>query len=261
MRSILSLTTAAIVFTLPVLASAEPDVQGQHRPDLNAFVNHKITDTQSLLAEVKNNPEVADRYERHFAMSRQELLDFLSTLHLEPLANTAEFTVYSVPPDGVVRMHREVYKKGTPFFVDSTGNPTLVVKCGNPVILGHPRTVKARLSPLPVTTTDLAAFLPDVRDAAVDMPDLLDAEPVIPEVAPDVLVGPAEPIAKTSVPLIGNVRSALPYLGLAPLLAPIFGSSGGNGGNSILFPTPEPAPFMALGLGALALLRRRHRKA
>ncbi len=260
MRFSLTSSIIALAFALPALSTAAPIRSNTpRRPDLNAFVNHAVVDTKSLVAEVNNNPEVADRYERLFGMSKQQVLGYLSTLHREPLANATEFTVYSAPEGAPLKRHQEVLKKGTPIFADSEGRPKLIVKCGNPI--GFPPTPQAGLHLVPPTSTpSLETDLPAPRDLDDDATDLLDAMPIVPEVAPLVDAGPADFLASTLIPTSTAVHSALPFLGLAPLLAPIFGSSG-HGGTIVVFPTPEPAPFVALGLGAVAMVRRRRRKA
>ena len=261
MRSILSIGTLSLALALPVLVSAQSNTP--RRPDLNAFIDHKVSDTRSLVNEARNDPAVANRYERHFAMTRQQVLDYLGSLHREPLANTAKFRVYSVPSNGAVKMHYEVLKKGTPIFADPSGHPNLIVKCGNPLVLGKlnaPRANLETIRPAPPLVVD--EFLPDLRDATVDMTNLsLDEMPIIPEIAPEVLAGPSSLSAVTSLASAPAFHSVLPWLGIAPLLAPIFGSShGGGGGNIVVFPTPEPSSFVALGLGA-AVWGRRRRKA
>ena len=259
MRSSL-LFIGATALALPAAASVSNGTP--HRPDRNAFVDHKITDTRSLIAEVRNNPDVADRYERHFSMTRPQLLAYLRTLHRAPLAKTGEFTVYSVPPNGVVKMHHEVYRKGTPIFVDASGRPTLIAKCGNPIVTGVPVTQRTRISPVPPTSTDTVAFLPDLRDTPIDAADLLDAVPVLPDIAPAVAVGPTDLVtALSTVPTTATgAGGGLPLLGLAPLLLPIFGSHGGGGGFTPV-PVPEPASFAMLAVGALAVVGRRWRRA
>ena len=103
MRPYLSVGLSAFAFLAALPASAE--TPANHRPDLNAFVNRKASDVSSLVAQVRNDPEVADRYERHFSMSRRELIDYLGSLHRTQLAEDGLYTVYSVPEGGRVKMH------------------------------------------------------------------------------------------------------------------------------------------------------------
>ena len=134
MRSTPLIGTLTLALALPVGASAQSHLQpnSPRRPDINAFLNHKVSNTHDLVTQVRKDPQVANRYERHFAMTRQQVIDYLATLHRENLANSARYTVYSVPPSGVMKMHYETLRKGTPIFADPKGHPTLIIKCGNP---------------------------------------------------------------------------------------------------------------------------------
>lgn len=246
-----------MVATAAPFSTNEPRVNHPRRPDLNAFVDHAVYDTRSLVAEVKGNPQVAARYAELFKMSPAQVTGYLGTLHRERLATTQEFTVYSAPENGPIRHHQEVLKKGTPVFADTEGRPKLIVKCGNPIGMPPPPLALATILP-PTTTETVENDLPGPRDADADtLDDLTSIPPIVPEIGPVIEAGPEDAVALT-IPQGLAAHSILPYLGLAPLLAPVFGSNG-HGGNIVIFPTPEPAPFAVLGLSAVALLRRRRK--
>ncbi|RYG25093.1 hypothetical protein EON82_08360, partial [bacterium] len=105
----------------------------------NSFINRPVGDTADLLAHVRASRTVADRYQRHFAMDRATLLRFLEGLHRGRLAKAGIYTIYSVPQGGRLKMHVGRIRKGEPMFFNGAGQPTLVVKCGNPIVLGPSR--------------------------------------------------------------------------------------------------------------------------
>src|SRR5947199_4869879 len=113
------------------------------RPAPNAFIDHRCSTVPELVTEVRNNPAVMDRYSRHFAMSHEDVIRYISSLHVSRLKRTGIYTVYSIPPGGYVKMHAEKLERGTPVYADMNDTPVLMVKCGNPLTLGpaQPTTV------------------------------------------------------------------------------------------------------------------------
>jgi len=51
------------------------------RPELNAFINKPANSIPELIAQIKSDKRVADRFMRHFSMSKEEVLEYVSTLH------------------------------------------------------------------------------------------------------------------------------------------------------------------------------------
>ena len=233
------------------------------RPDLNSFVNRKLSDTQSLVTQIKTDPVVADRYERHFGMTRQEVLSYVGNLHRGPLPQTGSYTIYSVPDDGHVKMHVATLKKGEPMFLDASDKPILIAKCGNPVVMGPSQVRKGNPMALAPTeessTREFAELTP--RDSLPEGEAMLMAmAPAVPEIVPPVVVPDVPPTAApmTMVPVTatGGGGSGLPFLAALPLLFPfIHGHGGGPGGGTA--PVPEPATMIALGVGVAGLVRRR----
>ncbi len=246
-------------------------VPAKARPDLNAFINRKVSNTPALVAQVKADPEVADRYERHFSMNRQELVSYLQTLHAGKLDREGVYTVYSVPDGGRVKMHMERLKKGSPMFLDASGRPTLVVKCGNPVVLGPARVRRGNplvVAPTGEDTTRTVDLLTPRDAAAVEPTDLLALAPEVPEqIVPNTL--PIDPpaagtaIATTTaniatVPAVATGGHAFPYVALLPL--GFLGLIHNNGGGDNIQAVPEPATFVIMGLGIVGAASRRRRR-
>ena len=262
MRTSLALILSTAVFGFSASSWAGPT----RRPDLNAFINRKVVNSQGLVNQVRNDPEVADRYQRHFAMSRAELLDYLGGLRPGKLAKSEVFTVYSVPEDGRVKMHRERLKAGAPIFVDRVGRPTLVMKCGNPLVLGPSRARKGNpdtVIPIENDSTRMVSMLEprDVPLLEIDEEDLLAAVPPIPEtiVTELIPVAPPEAFVPVSTVAATATRGGFPLLAGLPFLLPLFGAFDHNGNGGGFNPVPEPASIAALAVGALAITRRRRK--
>lgn len=215
------------------------------RPDLNAFLNKKVSTTSELVAQVKRDPEVMDRYMRHFGMSRSEVVAYLGTLHPDTIKDTGVYAIYSVPEGGKIKMHIKKLEKGYKVFSTSDGIPQLIVLCGNPLSLG-PKQVVA-LNRTPVTTE--VSYADEVpMDVVTDINT--DFEPVaMVEPAPYAVVTQSTP----PIPILSSGGGFNPL----PLALGGLGFINRGGGNS---PVPEPMTILAFGTG-VAFLAKRRRKA
>lgn len=238
------------------------------RPDLNAFVDYKVSDTHSLVTQVQTNSVVADRYQRHFAMTRREVLAYLSTLHRGTLDKPGLFTIYSVPEGGRVKMHIGKLKKGEPMFLDASGKPILVAKCGNPVVTGPAVSRSRRGNPVASVpdeqsgTREIAEIVP--REAEVENgPDLLAMVPTVPEstiAPPPVAPPPVTEAPMRTVGVSGGGSGLFPWLAALPLAVPLAGGLSGDGGGGHVVPVPEPATFVVMAVGLVGASRMRKRK-
>ena len=218
------------------------------QPDLNSFLNDGVSSKAELIAQVKRDPVVMDRFMRHYGMTRAEVIAFLDTLHVDTIKQEGVYGVYSVPEGGKIRLNLRRLKKGHRVFARPDGTPELIALCGNPLSLG-PKEVVA-LNRTPVTSTEVVAE---------EVPVQIMTE-VSPEFEPMAAVTPTEPSytfttpEETPIPIpIGGGFNPWPLAlgGLAFL---------DNGGGSAPVPEPMTMAVFGMGIAFLGLKRRRAAK-
>lgn len=236
MLNLRSLVVVAIAVVSVGIASA--------RPDLNAFLNKKATSTQQLVAQAKSDPEVMDRYMRHFSMSREQVLTFLGSLHPGKLETDSVFRIYSVPGDGHVKVHVSRVKQGTGMFYTTSGSPALIMLCGNPVIPGPDASL-----PLNPEAVDMSH--PPTTFEVVSTPEDQLITDYIPPTIPE-----GTEFRGGDQLHIGSGVGAFPValLGLGGFAFVNHGSHHNNN------PVPEPASMIALTVGVVGVIRRRNKK-
>ncbi|MCX6342650.1 MAG: PEP-CTERM sorting domain-containing protein [Fimbriimonadales bacterium] len=239
------LGAVAMVVTLSGIAVA--------RPELNAFINKPANSIPELIAQIKADKQVADRFMRHFSMTKQEVVEFVSSLRLGTISKSGYYTIYSAPDNGILKAHVSFFKKGTPAFVDSDGNAVLRVKCANPFVVGKAPgiTAKANIQDT-ITTANEMSITAGILSAPNS--EIEASIPAVPEISEDLTDGS---LALGVVPT-PPVTSSSGFLG--SLL-------GVGGAVSVMNkppepdPVPEPTSMVALSLGALALLRKKKKTA
>lgn len=239
------LGAVAMVVTLSGIAVA--------RPELNAFINKPANSIPELIAQIKADKQVADRFMRHFSMTKQEVVEYVSSLRLGTISKSGYYTIYSAPDNGILKAHVSFFKKGTPAFVDSDGNAVLRVKCANPFVVGKAPgiTAKANIQDTITTANEMS-----ITAGIVSAPnsEIEASIPAVPEISEDLTDGS---LALGVVPT-PPVTSSSGFLG--SLL-------GVGGAVSVMNkppepdPVPEPTSMVALSLGALALLRKKKKTA
>jgi hypothetical protein len=226
------------------------------RQDRNAFLNHRVTSASQLLNQVRNDSEVSDRFQRHFAMTHKEVIAYFSGLKLARLTAPGTYKVYSIPPGGFVKMHVQKLKLGTPVFADMFGTPILIAKCGNPLTRG-PKVPESAKDPEPKLSARVTEELRELEaqpDELSEFEELIAMSPEVPRLSemPEEIITTTE----SPIPIIGTP------LGIGPWL---FGLLGGgliigtidDGGDTVV---PEPATLGAVALATGYLLRRRTRR-
>ena len=243
---------AALAVTLVATATA--------RPEANAFINRPANTVPELIAQMKSDPVVMDRFMRHFSMTRSEVLAYVGSLRLGVIPKGGAYSVYSVPEGGRIRVHTSYFKAGTPAFVDANGRPILRIKCGNPFVRG-PKYVASLGTPGPADVEDMNLRPIEDTMAIATPPEPSDTfapqeyTELTPGVEPPTSELPVTPAFPTTDPQPINLA---PLAALAGLGAAF--SFGGSGGDSTPTPVPEPATLLALGAGAAAIAARRKKR-
>lgn len=234
------------------------------RTERNSFLNRPAPTVSALVNQVNSDPVVFDRYSRHFAMTRDELVAYLSSLRPARLESEGTYIVYGVPDNGRIHSTVQRLSAGERIFVDAAGQPAILVRCGNPLSRGPNQVTSTDL--VPEATTPIAELrlvpeeiLPtEIEQAFAQIPSepSLDELPPTPTEPPTVV--PSDPTitgGTSDISIIGTGN--LGWMAAVPAAFLIVNQS-----STAPTPVPEPGTIaaMALGLGVLAAARRRKRR-
>ncbi len=223
----------------------------------HSYINRKVTSVNDLVLHVTTDPQVFSRYSRHFSMSREELIPFLSNLHLTKLPKDGLYVVYLADEQGMLKSKARMLKKGTPVFVDARNRATLMLVCGNPLTRG-PKKDGSLISYNEPNT----AISTDIAEVPVQMENEVEALTTVvpPEYAPAdltpsaVYTPPTVTYGGSDIQIVGG---AFPWQ-ILPAIGVIGAIGGGN--NPPPPPVPEPASIAMLAIGATTLIVRRRKK-
>jgi hypothetical protein len=236
------------------------------RPEPNAFLNKTAPNLTAILYQVKTDQEVFNRYQRHFGMTKPELVSYLGTLKPSKIVKPGPYVVYNVREDGVVRSRLFNLQAGSLIYIDAMGTPVLKKVCGNPMIPGPKKLTAVNLfheAPLappvdlkPAEETAPTAETPSELMVAEElaMPPVEAVPPVTPPITPPVAppTPPVTPEVKPSFE-VGDFGGAL-----LPLLSGgLIGLIGGGGGGSTVIPEPATIGMTAMLLGLYGMRRKR----
>jgi hypothetical protein len=206
---------------------------------------------------------------RHFGMSKSEVIEMFSKMHVARLDHDTPVTMYSVPVGGAIKSHHTVMHKGEPVFEDADGNVVLKLKCGNPVVGGREHTEVA-FAPEP---TDVATVLRPIAPAIDVMPAPTDAIATIlpPETPTDVtelvpqktavienITNNTTNVTNVSGGSVKGLGALLVAVPLAAFLGTIIDHHGGCNCPTPT-PTPEPVSMTLLAAGTIGLVAKRRR--
>lgn len=231
-----------LLLTVAVVA-----VQAQAFVPRGAFIRRPVKSTPDLIAHVKSDPIVMDRFVRHFRLKPDQVVSYFKTLHMAKLARDGAYTVFNVHEDNVLRSRVFQLKKGTLVFADQNGRPILKKECANPMVFEIPPLGSDPGVTAPVLGREFNG--PDTE--SLDMLQVME-----PSIMPIEIVGEA-PVAPVLPPvqagtITGRSSNLFPLL----LLGVPFLFTGGDEPD----PVPEPATMLVLAAGAGYISFKRKRK-
>ena len=240
-----------------------------------SFLTQPVHSTWQLAQQVRTNPVVAARYERHYRVSASRFADYAqSQLRFQRLKSGGSYRVYFIKTDGTIGSSVRKLRKGTAVFMHvRTGKPVLLAECGNPMGTNLPgytappsqtrnRAVPETADPVsaePLPENPLpppvSSLMPDTTDAQL-LSQIQDVD--LPLWAADAMLSAPE----FTLPQ-GAVTAFAPPASLTPMLmvgaSGLFSLGGGGQGRGGSPPpaVPEPASLVLwiTGLGAAALGR------
>ncbi len=224
------------------------------RPEPNAFLNKRADTIAQLLDQIRSDKQVADRYERHYGMSKQELLNYFGHLHSARLAEDGTYFIYLVDDQGIIKAHSQRLRAATRVFADANGVPILKATCGNAMTNGSDMqntAMNPEMPEMPDTTTltrGVAVTIPESAEVFQPMAALTPSDPIALQPAtPQVTTGSRN----QGIAILPAILGALGGGG-----ALLLGGGGGGGGGA---PVPEPTGLVVLAAAIGGLLLRRLR--
>ncbi len=236
-------------FGLTAIFALTVAMAGASRPEPNAFLNRKADSVAALVSQVQSDPQVMDRYRRHFGMTDQEVVQMLRSLHVAKLNDGGTYMIYSVDEKtGVIKSSAQHLKPGTRVFADANGNPVLKLNCGNALITGSNN-----------QTASINPSMPSLNDASKDIAVSTPEAGELTTIPTATALTPNEPLAVTPMMPQVNTGSSNQGFALPAALAALGGAGaflvGTHGTSSV----PEPTSMLVIG-GAIASLALRRRK-
>jgi hypothetical protein len=242
-----------------------------------AFLNRPVSTTAQLVNELKSDPVVLKRYEKHFLLSKSQLIKVFESLHVEPLTKTKRYLAFGINGNYRESKHWFLYHRGELVFADSHHRPIIKRSCGNPMVTfaplvseankgmhtqpvasAHPATEVAQPS-APAAPLNVAE---QPANPVVPLPAMPEATTQVAVVAPPSGFYNPDPAAVTNLTDLGPVSGggsdawALGVLAGAGAIA--LADHGGSSGKA---PVPEPTTILGLGVGAAFFARKRKARA
>lgn len=234
-------------------------VASAQRPERNSFLNEKALSVAAVIHQFDTDPEVRDRFRRHYAMSDEEIRSYFASLRLAKVKNPGAFRVFGVADNGVIHATTQKLRKGAVVLVEVDGTLAMRMYCGNPMTLG-PADVTA---PNDMDTELIDRTTVSVRE--LELPEQMSSAEFGPneEMIPTVGPVPDHPLPTTTTPTTTETGGEGPAdLTGGPALNPLaflplfFVATPVHHGKT---PIPEPASVVAVSLGLAGLVLRRRR--
>ena len=223
------------------MALVVPATLAMARTEPNSFINRPANTLSELLSQVRDDKVVASRFTRHFGMSKEEVIDYFSTLELTRLKSDGVYLIYNVPDWEEVRSRAVFYRKGTLVWTDQQGNPILKASCGNPMVRGTDIGM-AKVSPSVGLLTSAGP-----RDLiALSTPDTVPSEFAPEAMSPNL----AQTSAIAAIPPEMSIPSVRGQTISPLLIIPIVGGLAFGLNTSDPDPIPEPTTMAVFAVAA-----------
>mgnify|MGYP001326760661 CR=1 FL=1 len=259
------LTSLAVIAALSVTSYGQskgklPAHLSGPRPEFGSFLNHPAQTMSQIIAQVKHDKVVADRFERHFHMSKGELIAYLKELRPMSIKGDGSYWVYNAHDDGVIRARVYNLPSGTMVYADSAGKPILRLRCANPMTMGPNRKAEAAKAEMHDVEESVKIVSEEMTPVEEATSVATSTEPSMPytfsEPEP---IAPLEPIQEPGLPsqITSTSGSPIGLLTLGAIGTLVTLGSLDNGSNP---PVPEPASALVLALPVLYLAAKRRAK-
>lgn len=105
-----------------------------------SFLTQPARSAWQLSAQVRTNPLVAARYEKHFGVPASQFANYAQgQLGVRPLNRSGRYRVFFIRTDGNIGSRIRKLRQGTSVFIHlRTGKPVLLAECGNPMSTNLP---------------------------------------------------------------------------------------------------------------------------
>ena len=117
-----------------------------HYPNApDSFLSYQVDSTSELVAALRSDQALRQRYARHFGIPEDKVVDFVkSALIPYTLPADRSVTVYGVTKSGRIYATRSRLRKGTKVWATRSGVPVLKWLCANPLTKTLPGTKIAK---------------------------------------------------------------------------------------------------------------------
>lgn len=223
-----------IIVAMISMVVCAADCEAAARSRSGAFITGRADSVAGLVKQISTSPIIGERYARHFGVSQDKLVQYLTTnVKIVSLDKPMKSTTYYLTPSGRVVAKFRTFPKGSKMFVTSDGRALLDASCGNPLVKFLPK-LPPRATPEPTSqitpVTKVEAALP--QELPPPLPPVA-IPPVEAPVAPAVIQPVTTAVAVPAVSISPVAKAAAPLLlGVVAL----------HDSNSVV---PEPGTILA----------------
>lgn len=226
---------AAVASSLLLLLSGLGAFAAPAHTPPGSYLRKPVSSVNELAAEIGKDKVVQRQFAKHFGVPPSQLQTYIkdNVVIKRVTANTPK-SVYIIRRNGQMVAQHKVLIKGTPVFaLKDTGEPLLVLSCGNPILKQLPprEKVKAEAPQTYQLLSPTEAALPPAVAGVTAAPEVVAALPPATLVAP-----PPIPPPVTAPPVVAVAHHG----SFLPLLGGLFVHH--HGGHTLPPPPPPPIP-------------------